>query len=228
MGPDPVRFDETLHQRALANVRAFDRRSAAIDGHRPAAVAVVLLPDDAGRACFLLTRRAASLRTHTSQWALPGGRVNPGETAPGAALRELREEVGLGLAVNPLSGANMSMLAGKTALVTGAGRGIGRGIARALAKAGAKVVVNDLGVSLSGEGTDKQPAAQLADEIVKEGGSAAANFGSVAEPNDASAMVRQVVDTWGRIDILVHVAGILRDRMIFNMTDTEWDAVLDV
>jgi len=60
MGPDPVRFDETLHQRALANVRAFDRRSAAIDGHRPAAVAVVLLPDDAGRACFLLTRRAAS------------------------------------------------------------------------------------------------------------------------------------------------------------------------
>ena len=122
----------------------------------------------------------------------------------------------------------MSMLAGKTALVTGAGRGIGRGIALALAKAGAKVVVNDLGVSLSGEGTDKQPAAQLADEIVKEGGSAAANFGSVSEPDDASAMVRQVVDAWGRIDILVHVAGILRDRMIFNMTDTEWDAVLDV
>ena len=122
----------------------------------------------------------------------------------------------------------MSMLAGKTALVTGAGRGIGRGIALALAKAGAKVVVNDLGVSLSGEGTDKQPAARLADEIVKEGGSAAANFGSVSEPDDASAMVRQVVDTWGRIDILVHVAGILRDRMIFNMTDTEWDAVLDV
>ncbi len=101
----------------------------------------------------------------------------------------------------------MSMLAGKTALVTGAGRGIGRGIALALAKAGAKVVVNDLGVSLSGEGTDKQPAAQVADEIVQEGGSAAANFGSVAEPDDASAMVRQVVDTWGRLDILVHVAG---------------------
>ena len=122
----------------------------------------------------------------------------------------------------------MSMLAGKTALVTGAGRGIGRGIALALAKAGAKVVVNDLGVSLSGEGTDKQPAAQVADEIVKEGGSAAANFGSVSEPDDASAMVRQVVDTWGRIDILAHVAGILRDRIIFNMTDTKWDAVLDV
>src|SRR5256712_13591768 len=97
MAPDAVRFDEAFHPLALANVRAFDRRSAAADGHRPAAVAVVLLPDDAGRACFLLTRRAASLRTHTSQWALPGGRVNPGETAPGPALRELREEVGLGL-----------------------------------------------------------------------------------------------------------------------------------
>jgi len=122
----------------------------------------------------------------------------------------------------------MSMLAGKTALVTGAGRGIGRGIALALAKAGARVVVNDLGVSLSGEGSDKQPAAQVVDEIVNEGGRAAANFGSVSDPEDAAAMVRQVVDTWGRLDILVHVAGILRDRMIFNMTDAEWDAVLGV
>ena len=120
------------------------------------------------------------------------------------------------------------MLAGKTALVTGAGRGIGRGIALALAKAGARVVVNDLGVSLSGEGGDKQPAAQVVDEIVKSGGSAAANFGSVADFDGATAMVRQVVDTWGRIDVLVHVAGILRDRMIFNMTEAEWDAVLDV
>src|SRR5207244_13609484 len=64
MGPDPVRFDETLHQRALANVRAFDRRSAAIDGHRPAAVAVVLLPDDAGRACFLLTPGGLPAHAH--------------------------------------------------------------------------------------------------------------------------------------------------------------------
>src|SRR5262245_64109268 len=97
MGPDPVRFDETLHQRALTNVRAFDRRSLATDGHRPAAVATVLLPDDSGRACFLLTRRAASLRTHARQWALPGGRVDTGETPEVAALRELREEVGLEL-----------------------------------------------------------------------------------------------------------------------------------
>ena len=120
------------------------------------------------------------------------------------------------------------MLSGKTALVTGAGRGIGRGIAMALARAGAKVVVNDLGVSLSGEGTDKLPAAQVVDEIVKAGGTAAPNFGSVADFDEATAMVRQVVDTWGRIDIVVHVAGILRDRMIFNMTELEWDAVLDV
>jgi len=91
----------------------------------------------------------------------------------------------------------MGMLDGKTALVTGAGRGIGRGIAIALAKAGAKVVVNDLGASLSGEGGDPRPAAQ-------------------------------VVRAWGRIDILVHVAGILRDRMIFNMTEAEWDAVIAV
>src|SRR5213083_1898369 len=90
----------------------------------------------------------------------------------------------------------MGMLDGKTALVTGAGRGIGRGIAIALAKAGAKVV-NDLGASLSGEGGDPRPAAQ-------------------------------VVRTWGRIDVLVHVAGILRDRMIFNMTEAEWDAVIAV
>ena len=97
MAPAAPRFDEAFHQQALANLRAFDRRAAAADGHRPAAVAVVLLPDDAGRACFLLTRRAASLRTHARQWALPGGRVNAGESAPRAALRELSEEVGLEL-----------------------------------------------------------------------------------------------------------------------------------
>jgi len=97
MAPSALLFDEIFRQIALANVRAFDRRAAPADGHRPAAVAVVLLPDDSGRACFLLTRRAASLRTHARQWALPGGRVNPGESAPRAALRELSEEVGLGL-----------------------------------------------------------------------------------------------------------------------------------
>src|SRR5262245_55531348 len=122
----------------------------------------------------------------------------------------------------------MGMLSGKNALVTGAGRGIGRGIAIALAAAGAKVVVNDLGASLSGEGVENTPAQAVADEIVKYGGVAKPNFGSVSDFNQAAAMVQQVIDAWGRIDIVVHVAGILRDRMIFNMTEDEWDAVINV
>jgi len=122
----------------------------------------------------------------------------------------------------------MGMLDGKTALVTGSGRGIGRGIAIALAQAGARVVVNDLGASLAGEGAEKGPADHVVDEIAKAGGTAAANYGSVADFAQATAMVEQVVKAWGRIDILVHVAGILRDRMIFNMTEDEWDIVLAV
>src|SRR5712692_955246 len=122
----------------------------------------------------------------------------------------------------------MGMLSGKTALVTGAGRGIGRGIAIALAAAGAKVVVNDLGASLSGEGVEATPARSVVNEIVKAGGTAQPNYGSVADVAQATAMVQQAIDAWGRIDIVVHVAGILRDRMIFNMTEAEWDAVLAV
>jgi len=122
----------------------------------------------------------------------------------------------------------MGLLDGKAALVTGAGRGIGRGIAIALAEAGAKVVVNDLGASLAGEGGDQRPAAHVVEEIVKAGGAAAPNFGSVADFAEATAMVEQVVETYGRIDVLVHVAGILRDRMVFNMTEQEWDDVIRV
>ncbi len=122
----------------------------------------------------------------------------------------------------------MGMLDGKAALVTGAGRGIGRGIAIGLAEAGAKVVVNDLGVSLGGEGGDKTPADQVADEIRGAGGTAVANYGSVADFDQAARMVEQVVGAFGRIDVLVNVAGILRDRMIFNMTEAEWGAVLAV
>jgi len=90
-------FDEALRARASANLAGFERRAAAPDGRRPAAVAVVVLSDEQGRACFLLTRRAASLRAHARQWALPGGRLDPGETAAAAALRELEEELGLRL-----------------------------------------------------------------------------------------------------------------------------------
>jgi 8-oxo-dGTP pyrophosphatase MutT (NUDIX family) len=93
--PPPLRFDDALRARTRANLAAFERRTIAPDGRRPAAVAVVLLDDDEGRACFLLTRRAATLRAHARQWALPGGGIDPGESAEGAALRELREEVGL-------------------------------------------------------------------------------------------------------------------------------------
>ena len=122
----------------------------------------------------------------------------------------------------------MGLLDGKTALVTGAGRGIGRGIAIAMAHEGAKVVVNDLGAALGGEGTDKAPAQQVVDEIKKAGGAAVANFGSVSDFRQATDMVEQAVKEWGRIDIVVNVAGILRDRMIFNMTEEEWDIVLAV
>jgi NAD(P)-dependent dehydrogenase (short-subunit alcohol dehydrogenase family) len=122
----------------------------------------------------------------------------------------------------------MGMLDGKTALVTGAGRGIGRGIAIALARAGAKVVVNDLGTGLDGVGQMGGPADDVVRDIVQAGGTAVANYGSVADYAQATAMVEQVVKTWGRIDILVNVAGILRDRMIFNMTKEEWDAVIAV
>jgi NAD(P)-dependent dehydrogenase (short-subunit alcohol dehydrogenase family) len=120
------------------------------------------------------------------------------------------------------------MLEGKAAVVTGAGRGIGRGIAIALAAAGARVVVNDLGVSLAGEGSEKGPADKVVDEILKGGGLAVANHGSVADFDQAAGMIEQARDAFGRIDILVHVAGILRDRMLFNMTQAEWDAVIAV
>ena len=122
----------------------------------------------------------------------------------------------------------MGMLDGRTALVTGAGRGIGRGIAMALAAEGAKVVVNDLGAKLDGEGKEAGPADVVVREIKELGGTAAANYGSVADWDQAHAMVDQVAKLWGKIDILVNVAGILRDRMIFNMSEEEWDAVIRV
>ena len=122
----------------------------------------------------------------------------------------------------------MGMLDGRVAVVTGSGRGIGRGIAMALAAAGAKVVVNDLGATLDGQGEEKAPADQVVDEILTSGGMAVTNYGSVVDWDQAHAMIDQAVEAFGRIDILVNVAGILRDRMLFNMTEAEWDAVIAV
>ena len=104
VGQIPDLFDDGLRTRARAHLAGFDRRAVAADGRRPAAVAVVLLPDAEGRACFLLTRRAATLRAHATQWALPGGRIDEGEGPERAALRELDEEVGLRLGADSVLG----------------------------------------------------------------------------------------------------------------------------
>jgi NAD(P)-dependent dehydrogenase (short-subunit alcohol dehydrogenase family) len=119
-------------------------------------------------------------------------------------------------------------LEGKVAIVTGAGRGIGREHALALARAGANVVVNDLGGSLAGEGTDATPAQSVVNEIVAAGGQAVASYDDVANFDAAESIVRRAIDRYGRLDILVNNAGILRDRMLVNMTEDEWDAVIAV
>jgi NAD(P)-dependent dehydrogenase (short-subunit alcohol dehydrogenase family) len=122
----------------------------------------------------------------------------------------------------------MPSLDGKVAIVTGAGRGIGREHALALAEAGAKVVVNDLGGSLAGEGTDSTPAQTVVNEIVAAGGEAVASYDDVSDFAAAEHMIGRAIDRYGRLDILVNNAGILRDRMLVNMTEDEWDAVIAV
>ena len=120
------------------------------------------------------------------------------------------------------------ILEGRVAIVTGAGRGIGRAHALELARHGARVVVNDYGVSLAGEGTGESPADDVVAEIKELGGEAVANGADVADFAQAAAMVQQAIDTFGGLDILVNNAGFVRDRMLVNTSEEEWDAVIRV
>ena len=117
---------------------------------------------------------------------------------------------------------------GRVAIVTGAARGVGRQHALQLAKAGAKVVVNDLGAGVDGKGADESPAQQVVDEIVAGGGEAVVNGDDVSNFDGAKNMVDTAINTFGKLDVLVNNAGILRDRMLVNMTEDEWDAVIAV
>ena len=120
------------------------------------------------------------------------------------------------------------MVTDKVVVVTGAGGGIGRDIALAMAREGAKVVVNDIGASVSGEGGDAGPAQRVVDEIRAAGGTAVANTDSVSQAAAAARIVGTALDAFGRIDVVVNNAGILRDRFFHKMSAEEFDAVIQV
>ncbi|HTY55453.1 MAG TPA: SDR family NAD(P)-dependent oxidoreductase [Candidatus Binataceae bacterium] len=122
----------------------------------------------------------------------------------------------------------MALLDGKVAAVTGSGRGIGRAVAKALAAHGASVVVNDLGVTVDGHKEPSTPAGEVVREIKSAGGKAVANQMDIATVAGGQGLVDQAIKEFGQLDILVNVAGILRDRMIFNMSEEEWDEVIRV
>jgi NAD(P)-dependent dehydrogenase (short-subunit alcohol dehydrogenase family) len=120
------------------------------------------------------------------------------------------------------------LLEGRVIALTGAGRGIGRECALLAASEGARVIVNDPGVNPDGSGHDDGPAAQVVEEIKKAGGEAAANFSDVSTMDGGESVIRTALDTWGRLDGLVNLAAVLRDRMVFNMTEQEWDDVVRI
>ena len=122
----------------------------------------------------------------------------------------------------------MSFCEDRVCIVTGGGRGIGREYALMLAEHGAKVVVNDFGGARDGSGGASGPADEVVAEIEKAGGQAVANYGDVSDWSAAEAMVKQAIDSYGRLDVLINNAGILRDRMLVNMEEEEWDAVIRV
>ena len=122
----------------------------------------------------------------------------------------------------------MALLEGKVAIVTGAGRGIGREHALGLARSGAALVINDLGATLSGDCVDESPAESVVAEIEAIGGRAVADGENVADFEGARRLVEHAVSEFGRLDILVNNAGILRDRMLVNMEESDWDAVINV
>jgi NAD(P)-dependent dehydrogenase (short-subunit alcohol dehydrogenase family) len=122
----------------------------------------------------------------------------------------------------------MGSLDGRVAIVTGAGRGIGRSVASLLASEGAAVVVNDLGGAVDGSGNDAGPAQQAVDEITAAGGKAIASGADISDHAAAEDLIKTAISEFGKLDVLVNVAGILRDRMVFNMTEQEWDDVIRV
>jgi hypothetical protein len=119
-------------------------------------------------------------------------------------------------------------LKGRVAIVTGAGRGIGRGEALALASEGAFVIVNDMGAAVDGSGSEATPAEEVVQEVKKMGSQAVANYDNVVETETGEKLIKLALDTWGRLDIVINNAGILRDRMLFNMAVEEWDSVIAV
>lgn len=122
----------------------------------------------------------------------------------------------------------MSALKDRVIVVTGSGRGIGAATVKMMSREGARVVVNDIGVALDGSGGSAGPAAELVAEIVAEGGAAVADTNDISEFDGAGRLIQRAIDEFGRLDVLVNVAGILRDKMLFNMAPEDWESVIKV